>query len=67
MYLGFLLFSVGSMLWLGSYISAIFSTVVIILAIIYRVEVEEAFLVENLPGYEDYMARVKTRFLPLIY
>ena len=67
MYLGFLLFSVGSMLWLGSYISAVFSMVMIILAVIYRIEVEEVFLVENLPGYEDYRARVKTRFLPLIY
>ena len=67
MYLGFLLFGVGSALWLGSYISAIFSMVLIILAVIYRIEVEEVFLVENLPGYEDYRARVKTRFLPLIY
>lgn len=67
MYLGFLLFTVGSMLWLGSYISAIASMVMIILAVIYRIEVEEVFLVENLPGYEDYRARVKTRFLPLIY
>ncbi|MEC7234196.1 MAG: isoprenylcysteine carboxylmethyltransferase family protein [Pseudomonadota bacterium] len=67
MYLGFLLFTVGSMLWLGSYISAIVSMVLIILAVIYRIEVEEVFLVENLPGYEDYRARVKTRFLPLIY
>ena len=24
-------------------------------------------LLSNLPGYEDYRARVKTRFLPLIY
>ena len=67
MYLGFLLFSVGSMLWLGSYISAIISMILIILAVIYRIEVEEEFLVENLPGYKDYRARVKTRFLPLIY
>ena len=67
MYLGFLLFSVGSMLWLGSYFSAISSMVLIILAVIYRIKVEEVFLVENLPGYEDYISRVKTRFLPLIY
>ena len=67
MYLGFLLFSVGSMLWLGSYISAILSMVMIILTVIYRIEVEEVFLVENLPGYGDYRTRVKTRFLPLIY
>ena len=67
MYLGFLLFSVGSTLWLGSYISALASTILITLAVIYRVQIEEAFLVENLPGYDDYMVRVKTRFLPLIY
>jgi protein-S-isoprenylcysteine O-methyltransferase Ste14 len=67
MYLGFLLFSVGSTLWLGSYISALASTILITLAVIYRVHIEEAFLVENLPGYDDYMVRVKTRFLPLIY
>lgn len=67
MYLGFLLFSVGSTLWLGSYISAFASTILITLAVIYRIHIEEAFLVENLPGYDDYMVRVKTRFLPLIY
>ena len=67
MYLGFLLFSVGSTLWLGSYISSISSTILIILSVIHRINIEEAFLVENLPGYSDYMARVKTRFLPLIF
>lgn len=67
MYLGFLLFSVGSTLWLGSYISALASTILITLAVIYRIHIEEVFLVENLPGYDDYMVRVKTRFLPLIY
>ena len=67
MYLGFLLFCVGSALWLGSYFSAFVATALLILTIIYRIQVEEAFLVENLPGYKNYTARVKTRFLPLIY
>ena len=67
MYLGFLLFGVGSALWLGSYFSTFVSILLLILAIIYRIQTEEAFLVENLPGYEDYITRVKTRFLPLIY
>ena len=67
MYLGFLLFTVGSMLWLGSYISAFVSMVMIILAIIYRIEPKKLFWLKTLPGYEDYITRVKTRFLPLIY
>jgi|TARA_X000000950_G_C13806324_1_gene615719 protein-S-isoprenylcysteine O-methyltransferase Ste14 len=67
MYFGFLLFCAGSALWLGSYFSALASIILLMLATIYRIRIEEAFLVENLSGYADYMARVKTRFLPLIY
>ncbi|MGB2293284.1 MAG: methyltransferase family protein, partial [Parvibaculales bacterium] len=67
MYLGFLLFTSGTTLWLGSYAATLFAVVTLIASTIYRIGIEEAALREDLPGYADYAKRVKTRFLPFIY
>ena len=67
MYLGFLLFTSGTTLWLGSYAATLFAFVTLIGVTIYRIGVEEATLKEELLGYAAYTERVKTRFLPFIY
>ena len=67
MYLGFLLFTSGTTLWLGSYAAAMFAVVGLVSSSIYRIGVEEATLSEELYGYKEYKERVKTRFLPFIY
>ena len=67
MYLGFVLFTSGTTLWLGSYAATLFALVTLVASTIYRIGIEEAALKEDLPGYTDYAERVKTRFLPFIY
>lgn len=67
MYLGFLLFISGTTLWLGSYAATIFAVVGLVTSSLYRINVEEATLSAELPGYQEYKERVKTRFLPFIY
>ena len=67
MYLGFLLFTAGTTLWLGSYAATLFAVVALMASTIYRIGVEEATLKKELPGYTEYTQRVKTRFLPFIY
>lgn len=67
MYLGFLLFTSGTCLWLGSYAATLFAVVALIAVTIYRIGIEEATLKQELTGYVDYAERVKTRFLPFIY
>lgn len=67
MYLGFLLFTSGTALWLGSVAATLFALVTLIATTVYRIGVEEAVLREELPGYTDYVEKVKTRYLPFIY
>jgi protein-S-isoprenylcysteine O-methyltransferase Ste14 len=67
MYLGFLLFTSGTALWLGSVAATLFAVVTLIATTVYRIGVEEAVLREELPGYTDYVEKVKTRYLPFIY
>ena len=67
MYLGFLLFTAGTTLWLGSIAATLFATISLIATTIYRIGIEEATLCEELPGYSAYTEKVKTRYLPLIY
>ncbi len=54
MYLGFLLFTAGSTLWLGSIAATLFAVVTLIATTIYRIGIEEATLCEELPGYVAY-------------
>ena len=67
MYLGFLLFTSGTTLWLGSYAATLFAVVTLVASTVYRIGIEEAALREDLPGYNDYAEKVRTRFLPFIY
>ena len=67
MYTGFLLFTSGTTLWLGSTVATALAAIMLTISIIYRIGIEEATLRIELPGYDDYTRRVKTRFLPFIY
>lgn len=67
MYLGFLLFTIGTTLWLGSIAASITALTMVGASLAYRIEIEEATLSTQLPGYEAYKGKVKTRFLPFIY
>ena len=67
MYSGFLLFMMGTTLWLGSIAATGLAGVMVASAAIYRIGIEEAMLEAELPGYKDYKNRVKTRFIPFVY
>jgi protein-S-isoprenylcysteine O-methyltransferase Ste14 len=66
MYASALLFFLGLPLLLGSWLGLIGSAV-LTLAIALRAVGEEAALREGLPGYDAYAARVRYRFVPLIW
>jgi protein-S-isoprenylcysteine O-methyltransferase Ste14 len=67
MYCGFLLFMMGTTLWLGSIAATVLAGVMVASAAIYRIGIEETMLEVELPGYKDYKNRVKTRFIPFVY
>jgi protein-S-isoprenylcysteine O-methyltransferase Ste14 len=56
-------FLVSSALALGSWLSML-PAIVFSVALIRRARMEDAFLKTNLPGYEDYAARVRYRLVP---
>lgn len=55
----------GAALWLGSYAAAA-GLVVLLIATVGRIMIEEAHLRANLPGYEDYARRVRGRLIPFV-
>lgn len=61
-----LLFIVGTPLMLGSW-WALACVPVMVVALGYRAVREEQALAENLPGYRDYLERVRYRFVPGIW
>lgn len=66
MYMAILVFIVGTSLLLGSWYGSIF--VIICMSILARRAVlEERMLLKELPGYTDYTARVKYRFIPYLW
>jgi protein-S-isoprenylcysteine O-methyltransferase Ste14 len=67
MYLGFILFTAGTCLFLGSYAATAFALLALTASAIYRIQIEETTLARDLPGYADYISRVKWRLLPFIY
>lgn len=67
MYTGFLLFMMGTTLWLGSIAATVLAGVMVASAAVYRIGIEEAMLETELPGYKDYKNRVKTRLIPFVY
>lgn len=65
MYAGFILFTVGTALLLGSAYGLV-GTLVLNALITWRAVREEEVLKNELPGYGEYMTRVKYRFLPYV-
>ena len=66
MYFGFVLYIAGMALWLGSIFMATLGTLIIMLAFIPRILIEEKTLKSKLAGYEDYLQRVKCRIIPMV-
>jgi protein-S-isoprenylcysteine O-methyltransferase Ste14 len=65
LYAGNLMLFAGGALWLGSTAAAL-ATVVQLLATLWRIRMEEAFLRERLPAYADYARRVRGRLVPFV-
>ena len=66
MYFGFLLFLIGIALWLESYASLLALPFVFVF-VIARIFVEEKNLQETLPGYVEYMAKVRYRLISFVW
>jgi protein-S-isoprenylcysteine O-methyltransferase Ste14 len=65
-YLGNLLLSAGSPLWLGSYAGALVGVGVVLVMTVGRIFIEERDLRARLPAYEDYASRVRARLIPFV-
>jgi protein-S-isoprenylcysteine O-methyltransferase Ste14 len=65
-YLGSILFFTGITLWLESYLSVLILFFIFAL-LIARMVVEEKTLRETLPGYAEYMTKVRYRLIPFIW
>ena len=66
MYFGFLLFLIGIALWLESYASLLALPFAFVF-VIARIFVEEKTLRETLPGYVEYMAKVRYRLISFVW
>jgi len=66
MYFGFLLFLIGIALWLESYASLL-ALPFLFVFVIARIFVEEKTLQETLPGYVEYMAKVRYRLISFVW
>jgi protein-S-isoprenylcysteine O-methyltransferase Ste14 len=66
MYTGAIIMILGIPLALGSW-CGLFPAAWLIPVIIWRLLHEEAFLVQHLPGYSDYRARVRYRLAPMVW
>lgn len=65
LYLGNLLLYVGASVWLGSYVAAA-GVIVLLLATVGRIAIEERDLRARLPAYADYARRVRGRLIPFV-
>lgn len=65
-YAGFLLFFLGLALWLESY-PGVFALLLPFACFVARIMVEEKTLQETLPGYTDYVKRVRFRIVPYVW
>lgn len=66
LYAGFILFALGTTLLLGSGYGVI-GALILIVMIAWRAVQEERVLRAELPGYSDYMSRVRYRLLPYVW
>lgn len=64
-YAGMLLFYAGAALWLGSTAAAVATTAFLAMTLA-RIVIEEAWLRQNLAGYEAYARRVRGRLVPFL-
>ena len=65
-YLGLLPFQACSAVWLESY-AGLIAVSVLLVVVIARIVVEETFLQKTLPGYTEYMKKVRYRLVPFIW
>ncbi len=65
-YLGNLLFFIGIALWLESYASVLALPFVFVVLVL-RIFVEEKTLRESLPGYNEYMGKMRYRIIPFVW
>ena len=66
MYVVFTIFCCSLPIALGSFIAFLVSLLFPLL-LVYRIRIEEQMLMDHLPGYKDYMQRVKYRLIPKIF
>jgi protein-S-isoprenylcysteine O-methyltransferase Ste14 len=66
MYMGGLFLFIGMSLALGSW-WGLFVLLLIMPALIWRILDEERLLAKNLPGYSEYLDRVKYRLVPFVW
>lgn len=66
MYFGFLLFLIGIALWLESY-ACLLALPFVFVFVIARIFIEEKTLQETLPGYVEYMAKVRYRLISFVW
>ncbi|ALF53349.1 hypothetical protein ACX27_11660 [Nostoc piscinale CENA21] len=66
MYAGAILLMIGMPLWLESYTAVLYSILPIVLLIV-RIQVEEKFLRQELKGYDVYIERVRYKLLPYLW
>jgi protein-S-isoprenylcysteine O-methyltransferase Ste14 len=66
MYAGSIPLILGLPLWLESYAATVAGLVVCV-AMSSRIRLEEQFLLRTLPGYKDYVRRVRWRLIPWIW
>ncbi|MFW2387647.1 MAG: methyltransferase family protein [Polyangiales bacterium] len=62
-YTGFLVALCGLALWLESY-AAVLGSSLVLASLVVRISVEEAHLADRLPGYSEYLRRVRYRLVP---
>lgn len=66
LYAGNLMLFAGGALWLGSTAAAL-ATVLQLAATLWRIQMEEAFLRDRLPEYDDYTRRVRGKLVPYVF
>ena len=67
MYAGGILLIIGMPLWLESYAATLLAIIPTALIGGLRIQVEERFLKQNLPGYAAYMEKVRYRLMPFVW
>ena len=67
MYSGFIFFIAGVNIWLGTYLSLLFSLIFLAIALRTRINVEEKTLINDLEGYEEYCKKVRVRLIPFLF